>query len=217
MTTTDKKAAGNTNARGRRGRPRAGERAERERRIIDAALAELVEHGYERTTMLGVASRAGASKETLYNWFGSRDGLFAALIKANADLSADRIKAALDGDDDPETVLVGYATGLLTLLTRDGSIALNRAAMTSPDLADVLLAHGRHRVGPLVETYLARLADNGYLVITDPVEAFELLYGLVIRDTQIRVLLGEPPPTEKAIKSQAGEAVGRFLQLTRAS
>ena len=49
-----------TSTTSRRGRPRAGERAERERRIVAAALEELIEHGYERVTMLGIASRAGA-------------------------------------------------------------------------------------------------------------------------------------------------------------
>lgn len=198
----------------RAGRPRAGERAEREHRILDAALAELTEHGYERVTMLGVARRAAASKETLYNWFGSKEGLFAALIKHNADGSAERIQAALDADADARDTLVGYATGLLTLLTSDGSIALNRASMTSPDLAEVLLAHGRHRIGPLVETYLARLSDAGHLDIDDPAAAFELLYGLVMQDTQIRVLLGEPAPTPDLVRDHAAKAVDQFFVLT---
>ena len=201
-------------ARGtRRGRPRAGEQADRRRRVITAALDELIEHGYERVTMLGVASRAGASKETLYRWFGSKEGLFAALIEANADQSAERVRQALEGDADPEEILVGYAVGLLTLLTGAPSVALNRAAVASPDLAEVLLVNGRHRVGPLVEAYLARLSDDGVLEVADPAEAFELLYGLVIRDTQIRVLLGEPGPGPEAIRRRATTAVAEFLLL----
>lgn len=203
-----------TRTTSRRGRPRAGERAEREQKIVAAALEELIDHGYERVTMLGIASRAGASKETLYNWFGSKEGLFAALIKANADQSAQRIETALDEGADPVETLVGYATGLLTLLTSPGSVALNRAAMSSPELAEVLLAHGRHRVGPLVEEYLARLSDGGDISIDDPAQAFELLYGLVVRDTQIRVLLGEPAPRPDVIRRRATRAVSQFLRLT---
>jgi AcrR family transcriptional regulator len=180
---------------------------------VAAALAELIEHGYEGVTMLGIASRAGASKETLYNWFGSKEGLFAALIKANADHSARQVEEALDVDTDPRRTLVGYAAGLLMLLTSPGSIALNRAAMSSPELAQVLLAHGRHRVGPLVESYLVRLADDGVVSIPVPARAFELLYGLVVQDTQIRVLLGEPPPPPGAIHERAATAVEEFLLL----
>ena len=167
--------------------------------------------------MLGIASRAGASKETLYNWFGNKEGLFAALIRANADQSAGRVEEALNHDTSPRDTLIGYATGLLALLTSPGSIALNRAAMTSPELADVLLAHGRHRVGPLVEEYLAQLSNRGDLAISHPAQAFEILYGLVIRDTQIRVLLGEPPPTAEAVHDRATTAVDHFLTLTRSA
>lgn len=198
----------------RRGRPRKGEQQQRRQRVIDTALAELVERGYDRVTMLGIATRAGASKETLYSWFGNREGLFAALIQDLADRAAERIQAALDGDKDPIETLTVFATGLLTLLTGEQSIALNRAAMNSPDLAEILLASGRYRAGPLVEQYLARLTDAGYLHITDPPEAFRLLYGLVIQDTQIRVLLGEPPPSKAVIATQAATAVDRFLHYT---
>jgi AefR-like transcriptional repressor, C-terminal domain len=80
----------------------------------------------------------------------------------------------------------------------------------------VLLAQGRHRTGPIVEAYLARLAEAGVLGIDDPAEAFQLLYGLVVRDLQIRVLLGEPPPAPAALAAQARTAVERFLALTAA-
>jgi AcrR family transcriptional regulator len=198
----------------RRGRPRAGERELRRRRILDAAFDELLEHGYDKLTMLGIASRAGASKETLYTWFGDREGLFAALIQDNADGSAEAVRAALSAAADPRETLIGYATGLLGLLTSPRSIALNRAAMTSPELARILLESGRHRIGPLVEHYLAQVAGAGQLDITDTDDAFRLLYGLVVQDTQIRTLLGEPAPSAEGIAERARGAVEHFLRLT---
>lgn len=199
----------------KRGRPRAGERAERETRILAAALDELIERGYDRVTMLGIASRAGASKETLYHWFGSKQGVFGAIIKSNADASALRVQAALEADADPVDTLTAYAVGLLTLLTSPASIALNRAAISAPELADALLADGRYRIGPIVEGYLAQLAERGDIVISDAARAFELLYGLVVRDSQVRVLLGEQPPAIDHIRIQAAEAVDQFFRLTR--
>lgn len=206
----------------RRGRPRAGQRAEREQAVLDATLAELIEHGWEGVTMLGIARRVGSSKETLYSWFGNREGLLRALIQHNADRSAERIQAALDSavevDADPVDTLVGYVEGLLGLLTGAGSLALNRAAMSNPDLASVLLESGRHRVGPLVERYLAAQAETGRLELTvEPEEAFRLLYGLAVQDTQIRVLLGEKPPSASAIARRAEEAVERFIRLMASS
>lgn len=203
-------------AESRRGRPRKGEEQANRRRVIDAAFEELVERGYDGATMLSIASRAGSSKETLYSWFGNREGLFAALIEANADRAAERIMSALQGDDDPVATLTDFAAGMLTLLTSNRSVALNRAAMSSPELARVLLASGRHRVGPIVEDYLAQLVRAGHIDIEDPEAAFQLLYGLIIQDTQIRVLLGEPAPSPTEISARAEQAVARFVELTRA-
>lgn len=197
----------------RRGRPRAGERAEREQRVLEVALAERIEQGYDGDTMLRIASRAGASKETLYNWFGGKDGLFADLIERNADASAEHVLAAPDTDAPPRDVLAGYAAGLLGLLSSPGSIALNPAARSAPDLAEVLLAHGRHRAGSIVERYLARLVHAGVLGPAEPADLFELLDGLVVRDTQIRVLLGEPPPPDADQRRRAATAIDQFFAL----
>ena len=87
--------------------------------------------------------------------------------------------------------------------------------MGSPPLAEILLAGGRHRVGPMVEEYLGTLHRSGDYVIEDSAAGFTLLYGLVIEDMQIRALLGEPAPTPKAIRSHAVQAVETFLSLSR--
>jgi AcrR family transcriptional regulator len=222
-------AATRTGPAPRRGRPPAGASASHRQVVLDAAFELLVERGYQRTTMAAVAERAGSSKETLYAWFGDKAGLFTALIRREAETANQAVEAAFEGGPagsarqaghpDPAEVLTGFATNLLRLLLGERSVALNRAAMAElgggrgPELAGVLLAEGRHRTGPIVEAYLARLADQGHLDIDDPADAFQLLYGLVVSDLQIRVLLGEPPPGRAAIAAQARAAVDRFLSL----
>ncbi len=197
----------------RRGRLPAAEREERRNAVLDATEAALLDEGYDKVTMLAIARRAGASKETLYSWFDNRDGLFVALIERNADRSSAAIDAALSSGEPIQATLTGFATGLLTLLSSPPSIALNRAAMQSPELSARLLASGRHRVGPLVERYLSAQHDAGEINAPDAAVAFETLYGLVIRDAQIRVLLGEAAPSARVIKRQAAVAVDQFLTL----
>ncbi|MEV2275570.1 TetR/AcrR family transcriptional regulator C-terminal domain-containing protein [Nocardiopsis sp. NPDC049922] len=198
----------------RRGRPRKGEQATRRQAALDAALAELLEHGAAGITMQAVATRTGSSKESLYTWFGNRQGLLAALIERQAQQVNTAVATAIDRTADPRTTLNAIARNLLTLLVSDASVALNRAAMTSPELAELLLRHGRHTTGPLITAFLDRMADQGLLHIHAPEEAFQLLYGLTVRDLQIRVLLGERPPTDQDIRTQAHHAVDLFLTLT---
>ncbi|WP_307717581.1 TetR/AcrR family transcriptional regulator [Streptomyces sp. V4I23] len=191
-----------------------GEQTTRRQAALDAALAELLEHGITGMTMQAVATRAGSSKESLYAWFGSRQELLAALIERQAEQVNAAVTTAIDRPADPRATLTAIARNLLTLLVSDVSVALNRAAMTSPELAKLLLRHGRYTTGPLVAAFLGQLASEGLLRINEPEEAFQLFFGLVVRDLQIRVLLGERPPTTEDIHSQARTAVERFVALT---
>ncbi|MEU6812366.1 TetR/AcrR family transcriptional regulator [Streptomyces sp. NPDC046831] len=53
--------------------PDATRRSEKSRRAIyDAALALVVEAGYRRTTIEGIAARAGVGKQTIYRWWSSK-------------------------------------------------------------------------------------------------------------------------------------------------
>jgi AcrR family transcriptional regulator len=57
------------------GRPRSGRVHQA---ILQAALEEVAEHGYEGLTMEGIAARAGVGKAAVYRRWGSRDGVLAA-------------------------------------------------------------------------------------------------------------------------------------------
>ncbi|CAN5612839.1 hypothetical protein BH23ACT6_BH23ACT6_15470 [soil metagenome] len=107
------------------------------------------------------------------------------------------------------------ARALLGLITGPGSVALNHAAMSSPELSAQLLASGRRRIGPIVEAYLAELHTAGSLHAPDPPAAFCTFYGLVIQDSQIRTLLGEQAPSAEQIQQRARGSVNAFLTLSQ--
>ncbi|MFC5219130.1 TetR/AcrR family transcriptional regulator [Streptomyces coerulescens] len=53
--------------------PSSTRRSEKSRRAIyDAALALVAEVGYPRTTIEGIAARAGVGKQTIYRWWSSK-------------------------------------------------------------------------------------------------------------------------------------------------
>jgi hypothetical protein len=83
--------------------------------------------------------------------------------------------------------------------------------MTAPDLARVLLEHGRFRTGALVERYLSGLMARGVIRTGDPAAVFRLLYGVIIEDRQIRALLGEPVPDDDVLAAHARRAVETFM------
>src|SRR3981081_387327 len=78
----------------RRTRPR-GEIRRSE--ILDAATEVFLENGYGGATIDLVVERAGASKGTVYSFFGGKDGLFAAIVE-------ERVERLLAAFGDPEVV-----------------------------------------------------------------------------------------------------------------
>ncbi|MFF6977144.1 TetR/AcrR family transcriptional regulator [Streptomyces sp. NPDC008343] len=65
--------------------PNSTRRSEKSRRAIyDAALALVGEVGYPRTTIEGIAARAGVGKQTIYRWWSSKADV---LLEAFLDLS----------------------------------------------------------------------------------------------------------------------------------
>ena len=75
-------------------------RAEREEQIVAVAIAEFAEQGYARASMVAIARQAGISKPLIYQYFGSKDGLYLACLHAvSGDLLARLEEAELDVDD----------------------------------------------------------------------------------------------------------------------
>src|SRR3954452_25418018 len=70
------------------GASRPGGRTARTRTaVFDAALAELVEHGFDQLSVEGVAVRAGVHKTTVYRRWGNKGELVAEALRDAADSS----------------------------------------------------------------------------------------------------------------------------------
>lgn len=205
----------------RHGRLPAHLRSARRAEILAAARAELVDHGYEKTTMDRVARRAQASKSTLYSWFGDKEGLAAAVITAGADEVVAAIAEATDTDTAPEDLstvidsLAAVSTAMLALLTDPATIAFDQAAITRPELTEVIYQAGRNRAGRIIIDYLHLLDSRGALVIPDPDEAFRILFGLTVQDMQSAAMLGRSVPSAERCRTHGRRAAEDFVHIMR--
>src|SRR5690625_7543067 len=77
-------------------------RAQREDQIVDEACRAFGNHGYTATNLSDVAADAGISKPLIYNYFGSKDGLYAACLEHAGAIIAGEM----------ERIARGEATGL---------------------------------------------------------------------------------------------------------
>jgi AcrR family transcriptional regulator len=94
-------------------RPKAGTkgvaRAEREAQIVDVGCRVFGTSGFAATSVADVADAAGISKPLIYNYFGSKEGLYAACVQHAASvLTAEIERTAASGT-------VGLARAVVTL------------------------------------------------------------------------------------------------------
>ncbi|WP_020179217.1 TetR/AcrR family transcriptional regulator C-terminal domain-containing protein [Methylopila sp. M107] len=192
------------------------EMTERRAALLDAVLALLVEKGAAALTMTAVAQRARCSKETLYKWFGDREGLLSATVE----WQASKVRAGaydrqhLDAGALRES-LEAFAANWLSVISSETSVALNRVAIGQAQaLGGMVLANGRFAIGERLKPLLLDARAAGLIAFEDAEEAFRTFFGLVGRDVQIRLLLGDRPPLDKAsIAGDAARAANQFLAL----
>lgn len=187
--------------------------------VLDAALALLVEEG-DKLTMAGVARAARCSKESLYKWFGDRDGLLTAIVQWQAaKVRAPALGRAHMDQGALEDVLAGFGRDLLTVFTSQTSLALNRlavgdAGVGQSGLGGIVLENGRRAMGRRLKPVLDAARDAELLDFSESEEAFRTYFGLVVRDVHIRALLGEGLGMDPAqIKGEAARACQQFLAL----
>lgn len=77
--------------------------------LLDAAYTALARRPWSAVRMVDVAAAAGVSRQTLYNEFGSKDGLARALVRREADGYLAGVDRALTAHSDPRERLTATA------------------------------------------------------------------------------------------------------------
>ncbi len=169
-------------------------------------------------TMSAVARRASCSKETLYKWFGDRDGLLTATVRWQASKvrAGNYDRTRIDANALRES-LEAFGANWLRVISSDTSIALNRVAIAqggSDHLGRIVLANGRFAIGERLKPLLEAGRDAGLIAFEDVEEAFRTFFGLVGRDVQLRLLLGDRLDLGEAeIGRDAARAARQFFAL----
>ncbi|MDR3534124.1 MAG: TetR/AcrR family transcriptional regulator [Rhodopila sp.] len=188
---------------------------DRRRVLIDAAETVFVRRGYHTATMDDVAHEAGMSKKTLYQIFPAKVALFEALIGERLSFM---VQPMTDDGADPVAAVIKFMTDMATAVLSPGLLAITRLmiadASRSPEIGSALQ---RQLSFNSLEQWLGRQNASGKLKVGDPYEAAGMLYGIVMGDLTIRLLLSiETLPTPEQIRSRVERATRIFLKGVRA-
>ena len=179
--------------------------------ILDAASDLFAEKG-AAASMDAIARRAGVSKQTLYNRYGSKVDIGRALASRRSDV----ITAPLRVGGDPLTVLTALAEALLTKLSAaDGRTSMRGVVLMSPHAPD--LAEAVYHAGPgeslrRLALWLAEQDRLGLIRVPDPELAAEMFSGMTMGHGNLRAVLGIEETGAIDIPARAREAARRFLR-----
>ncbi len=196
---------------------RTARRDLRRQAILDAAAHLFLQKGYAATSLADVVRQSGGSLQTLYELFGSKAGLFKALIESRCDVVLGVFDEAGLADRSPDQALFEFGTRLFDLVMSPEGLAAMRLIIAeggqSPEIAEAFFANGPDMGQHKVSRYLQQQADKGRLVIPDVERAARQFCDLVKSHYCMKSLCGfriELSPTEAA--AHVRSAVELFLQ-----
>lgn len=198
--------------------PTAGEA--KRAQVLSGARKVFLAKGFAASSMGEIARAAGVSKGTLYVYFDSKTALFEALIKEQKRNTAERLTALDPEDHDVGTVLLDFATRLITELTAPAHVSLVRmvigAAEAFPDLSRSFFENGAAYGASRLAAYLAAQEREGVLKLDDPQDAAWRFMGMCNLPAMISVVCGCERPDAAEIDRRARGAVRAFLAASRA-
>lgn len=192
-------------------------RPEKHAAIVAAARAVFLECGYPAASMDAIAARAGVSKQTVYNHFGSKDELFGAIIRGRCQQLLEALQPEQAASGRPEDVLRSLAQAFVDKMLAPDALALYRALVVeserSPELREIYYRSGPDLAVETLSAYLREQTRRGVLRVDQPRIAAEQFFAMLGGHLQIRALLGlDPTPSAKKIKAYVDNAVETFLR-----
>ncbi|MDI1363464.1 MAG: TetR/AcrR family transcriptional regulator [bacterium] len=155
---------------------------ERRRAIMDAAKALFLAHGYAATSMSEVSARSGGSKQTLYNYFKSKESLFVAVMMERGAKRVSLLFSRLGEHEDLRADLTAFGVAFLTFVMDEEISAFRRVILAEGarfDLGRLYFESGPKQDWLRVASYFELLMHKGVMRQADPWTAAMHLEGLL--------------------------------------
>ncbi len=189
-------------------------RARREQ-ILTTASAMFLDHGYAGVSVDEIVRAVGGSKTNVYSQFGSKDGLFVAVVEA---LCADFLHDFNPLDLANLSAAQGlkrFGTELLGILLQDKHIAFQRLIIAEsgrfPALSRVWFNAGPQQTRQCMAKFIELKQHEGSLRVIDAMEAATSFHDMLVSNPLYLGLLGQRPSAQETLRHIDG-VVDLFLQ-----
>jgi len=184
--------------------------------MIEAAAELFLERGYEKTSLGDVVKRSGGSLATLYSAFGSKEGLFEAIVaEISEQILIEFAEPELESQSLEQALLL-FGERFLGMILCPNALRWHRMCLAEghqfPALREALLRSGPGRVRARLADYLAANARSGHLRLDDSGEAAGHFIALLKSEILFAAVCGdEVDLSAERVSHQARRAVDVFL------
>jgi AcrR family transcriptional regulator len=180
-------------------------------RILLAAAQVFAEKGYARATTRVLADAAGVNEVTLFRHFGSKQGLFSAIVETYAAPAVKTtIAAQLTGDYRQDLLTMG-ANVLRILLERRNAVRLMLCeAEHFPEVRQAMAQNPR-QLRHMLGGYLRQQMAQGRVRPLHPEAAAQAFWGMFFAYTISLWLLDEPLDPELSTEELVAQFVDIFV------
>lgn len=183
--------------------------------ILEAARKLFLEVGFGAASMDAIADAAKVSKQTVYNHFGSKEELFAAMVRETCDtMTLAFAEAAKDGN--PEKTLRSIARRFMDMVFDEDKLALHRTLMAEvsrfPELGRSFYQSGPAVILQFLADYFKEQNRRGTLKVDNPQVTAEQFISMVT-SCRLRSELGvEPVPNAEVREQHINNAVSLIMR-----
>jgi AcrR family transcriptional regulator len=189
-------------------------KSEERRMAIMEAAAELFRvHGFHGTSMAMISALVGGSKATLYNYFSSKEELFAAVTIEAVDSTANSMIGLLEGDvSNIRETLMQFGRAYLDLILSPDVVMVTKIGISHgipAELGPQLYESGPAKGWRTIAAALQRFHDKGLINTPNPQLAALQLKALLEAGMFEPVLFGSDALLD--IETAVEHAVDLFL------
>jgi TetR/AcrR family transcriptional regulator, mexJK operon transcriptional repressor len=129
--------------------------------VLRAAADVFLESGYEKASLSEIMARAGGSKAFVYEQFGDKAGLFAAMMADRCAHILQPLNDDVPKPEDPRSALTRFGRRFMEIICDPQALSLQRVAMSeghrNPVIADAYFASGHDVAFARLAEYLASI------------------------------------------------------------
>ena len=196
-----------------RGRPRLEEAADIDSALLDVALREFIQNGYDNASMRSIAKAANVHRTTLLGRYATKEELFQAIMTEQIDRMGAITSLRFGGAPNLRRGLVGYANRALSYSLEGDYLEINRLIYASANRFPAVAAAAKRSTAVGVEqitAFIRQCAEVDKVPAERPELAAEC-FTLLLRGWYGYAIVSEQPISPRERETWVEQMVDMLL------